>query len=156
MVYDEKVEMPRRHFTVTEVNKLIPSLERVFTDVIQLHASLRRCEEQLHSLGVVEVRPVPDEEDTGGSPGVQHAKAMYSAFYEMLLEALGRVAEMGGEVKDPGTGLVDFPGRRGSEDIFLCWQLGERSVTHWHSADAGFAGRRPIAHLSPKQRLPLD
>jgi hypothetical protein len=29
--------------------------------------------------------------------------------------------------------------------VFLCWKLGEESVTFWHEVDAGFAGRQPLA-----------
>jgi hypothetical protein len=30
------------------------------------------------------------------------------------------------------------------ETVLLCWKLGEKRITHWHSTDEGFAGRKPI------------
>jgi hypothetical protein len=51
---------------------------------------------------------------------------------------------MGVVVKDLETGLLDFPTERDGEVVFLCWRYGEPSVAHWHSLDAGFAGRQPL------------
>jgi hypothetical protein len=28
--------------------------------------------------------------------------------------------------------------------VSLCWKLGERGIGHWHSAEEGFRGRKPI------------
>jgi dTDP-4-amino-4,6-dideoxygalactose transaminase len=47
-------------------------------------------------------------------------------------------------VRDPETGLVDFPGVREGRPVFLCWRLGEDAVAHWHDVDSGFLGRRPL------------
>ena len=47
-------------------------------------------------------------------------------------------------VKDIARGLVDFYSLSGDRLIFLCWQLGERAVDHWHTLEGGFAGRQPL------------
>ena len=47
-------------------------------------------------------------------------------------------------LRDPETGLVDFPGVREGRPIFLCWQLGEDAVEHWHEPESGFLGRRRL------------
>ena len=41
-------------------------------------------------------------------------------------------------------GLIDFPCMLGSEVVFLCWQIGEASVTHYHRIEDGFAGRKTL------------
>jgi hypothetical protein len=148
--------MPRRVFTVAEVNRLIPSLERIFTDVVQLHGAVRRVEKELNGLGVKMSRKILSGDDNDGSPAIRRAKAVWKGTYEALLEAVGQVAALGGEVKDLESGLVDFPGERGSDEIFLCWILGEKRITHWHPIDSGFSGRRPIDHLVPLGPSPLD
>jgi hypothetical protein len=28
--------------------------------------------------------------------------------------------------------------------VLLCWKMGEKSITHWHGTDEGFAGRKLI------------
>ena len=63
------------------------------------------------------------------------------------IEALLReIAELGIEVKDPGRGLIDFRTRRGGEEVYLCWRLGEGDrIGWWHTIEGGFAARRPLA-----------
>jgi hypothetical protein len=63
---------------------------------------------------------------------------------EAVAECVLALEELGVQVKDPDTGLVDFPARRGDEDVLLCWRLGEPEVAHWHGLEDGFAGRRPL------------
>ena len=41
-------------------------------------------------------------------------------------------------------GLIDFPCVLGSEVVFLCWQIGESTVAHYHRIEDGFAGRKPL------------
>ena len=50
----------------------------------------------------------------------------------------------GAQIKSLEDGLLDFPAKRGDDDILLCWRLGEEDIQFWHGADEGFAGRRPI------------
>ena len=33
------------------------------------------------------------------------------------------------------------------EVMHVFWKHGEQTIEHWHEADAGFAGRRPVADL---------
>lgn len=61
-----------------------------------------------------------------------------------VAECIREIQRLGAEVKDPETGLVDFPARRGEEEVLLCWRLGEPEVAFWHSLEGGFAGRRPL------------
>ena len=58
--------------------------------------------------------------------------------------AIGELHALGVRVKDPEQGLVDFPARRGGEDVLLCWLLGEDEVAYWHGLEEGFAGRKPL------------
>ena len=63
---------------------------------------------------------------------------------EAVAECVLALEDLGVQVKDPDTGLVDFPARRGDEDVLLCWLLGEPEVAHWHGLEEGFAGRKPL------------
>lgn len=159
--------MPRRLFTVVEVDRMIPQLQTIFTEVVQLRTLLRREEERLERAGIkvsselLEGTSVDRGADrmvggTTSSVELRHTKARFRAYYEALAESLQRVADLGGEVKDLDMGLVDFPGRRGSDDVLLCWKLGERHLTHWHPVDAGFSSRRLIDELVPREPPPLD
>ncbi len=61
-----------------------------------------------------------------------------------LVAALGGLEELGVQLKDPRTGLVDFLSNRNGEQVELCWQLGEDRVAHWHRIGEGFPGRKPL------------
>jgi len=55
------------------------------------------------------------------------------------------IAALGVLVKDPTSGLIDFPTLRDGRTVYLCWRLGEgERIRHWHEVDAGFAGRQPL------------
>ena len=60
---------------------------------------------------------------------------------------------MGVAVKDVEIGLCDFLGKMGTQDVWLCWQYGEKEVAWWHTLDSGFAGRKPISPDRPSPRL---
>lgn len=134
--------MAARTFTLAEVNALIPSLERIFADILQLRGGLRALEQKLAGAGIEVTKEVL--EDDAGPAELRKVKALFRAYYEEMVLALERIRELGGEVKDIDVGLVDFPGRRDGQEILLCWRAGERSCGFWHTTDTGFAGRRPI------------
>jgi len=64
---------------------------------------------------------------------IQHAK-----------DAVAEIHATGVQVKDLDIGLLDFPCRVDGEIVLLCWKMGEPTITHWHSTEEGYSGRRPI------------
>lgn len=77
--------------------------------------------------------------DGGGAEGSDWFRAQ-----RQLKEGLEWLAERGILLRDPETGLVDFPADVGGRRVFLCWRLGEDEVAWYHDEDSGFAGRRPL------------
>jgi len=139
------MSMPRAHFTVGEVEALIPALERIFVQVLQLRAGLRALGQKLDRAGVKVNREGQVETDLESGPlAVRQAKAVFRGLDDALSDEVERIRGLGGEVKDIDLGLVDFPSTRNGEEILLCWKLGEKSLGYWHSVDGGFATRRPI------------
>ena len=59
-------------------------------------------------------------------------------------DAIAEIDSIGVQVKDIDIGLLDFPCEVDGKIILLCWKLGEKTITHWHGTDEGFAGRKPI------------
>jgi hypothetical protein len=148
--------MSRRYFTVGEVDRLIPKLERIFVLVFQLRAGMRTEEVKLERAGVKLSQETLERDSARDPAAVRQAKALFRAYYETLTEHLAEVETLGGEVKDLEMGLVDFLARRGDEDILLCWRLGERSVEYWHAVDAGYRARRPLDDEVPREPPGLD
>jgi hypothetical protein len=61
-----------------------------------------------------------------------------------IAECAERINAAGAEIKSLEEGLLDFPAKRGEEDVLLCWKLGEEEIRYWHGLDEGFAGRKPL------------
>jgi hypothetical protein len=61
-----------------------------------------------------------------------------------IAECAERITAVGAQIKSLEDGLLDFPARRGDEVVLLCWKLGEDEIGYWHSAEEGFAGRKPL------------
>ena len=58
--------------------------------------------------------------------------------------AIVAIQAYGAELKDPATGLLDFPAMRGDSPVYLCWRYGEPRIGFWHPLETGIAGRQPL------------
>jgi hypothetical protein len=79
------------------------------------------------------------EIDGGGTEGSDWFRAQETLKRELLW-----LAGRGILLRDPDTGLVDFPAERDGERVFLCWRLGEDRVGWYHSERSGFSSRKPL------------
>lgn len=127
-------------FTVEEAEALIPELERLFTAVAELAAqaeakaaALRRRDER------GEADPAAD--------AIERAQIQFLA--QSADERLREVVALGAVPKGVAPALVDFPHRLGGRDVYLCWRLGEKRLTHYHGCDEGFSERRPLPRRRP-------
>ena len=77
--------------------------------------------------------------DGGGTEGSDWFRAQETLKRELLW-----LADRGILLRDPDTGLVDFPAERDGERVFLCWRLGEERVRWYHSERSGFSSRKPL------------
>jgi hypothetical protein len=59
-------------------------------------------------------------------------------------DTLTEIDSIGVQVKDLEQGLLDFPYVMDGKTVLLCWKLGEPAITHWHTEEEGFAGRKPL------------
>lgn len=75
----------------------------------------------------------------GGEPG----RRVGEAFLEVrgMLETLEEAEIV---VRDIDRGLIDFPAMRDGREVYLCWELGEEEVGHWHDLSSGYGGRQPL------------
>jgi len=77
--------------------------------------------------------------DGGGIAGGDWFEAQ-----ERLRADLMTLADEGILLRDPASGLVDFPAEVEGQRVFLCWRLGEERVAWFHGPQAGFSGRKPL------------
>lgn len=121
---------PERRFTPDEANALIPELTELLPRIREVRQTVLRAGEHIKNTAAM---------NGGGAPGKEYWEAVST-----LRRAVEHLADEGIILRDPETGLVDFPAMRDGRQVFLCWRLGESSVGFWHGEQGGFAGRRPL------------
>jgi len=63
---------------------------------------------------------------------------------DAISDCAEQINQAGAQVKSLEEGLLDFPAKRGEEDVLLCWKLGEDEIRFWHGIDEGFSARKPL------------
>ncbi|MFN2397285.1 MAG: DUF2203 domain-containing protein [Gemmatimonadaceae bacterium] len=126
-----------KSFTVEDANRTLPLVSRIVQDIVSQYAKwqVRVDEFAMMTAGARAEKPDP------------RAETLQLEVQSLAAEIEGYVKELerlGIEFKGFDTGLVDFPGEIEGRPVYLCWQLGESSVQHWHEKDAGFAGRQQL------------
>ncbi len=124
--------MDTRNFSLDEANQLLPRLRPL----------LRRLQEAQKALADRDLlqRLRTAAAGNGGGVAARDVLATGDEFGRITAE----IENLGVVVRDPATGLVDFPAERGGEPVFLCWRVEEDAVGHWHDRDSGYMGRQPL------------
>jgi hypothetical protein len=133
--------MSDRTFTLDEAHSLLPVLESLLRATIagkklieEFEAELQALQHRIFLNGGTYLDVVP----------LARRKAERTKAEQRAKDALAEIDSIGVQVKDLNIGLLDFPCEVEGEIVLLCWKLGEKSITHWHGTQEGFAGRKPI------------
>jgi hypothetical protein len=138
----------KKYFTAAEANATLPLLRSILRDVTELAADLKERHDRLSRVEVPAGAKVGD----AYQEEVREMQAEFERDRERMQEYVEELHRLGGVLKDPYTGLVDFPSVVDDHEVFLCWRLGEPEVAHWHELDAGFAGRQKLAPAGTAKR----
>ena len=130
-----------RTFTIDEAQSLLPVLESLLKRAIEGKQAAEKVETDLADVarriyfaGGLKV----DAAD------ILKQRAELEEHLKRVRETIAEIDAIGVQVKDLDTGLLDFPCRVEDEVVLLCWRLGEPSIEHWHTMEAGFKGRQPV------------
>ena len=129
-----------RHFTRKEANALLTQVRPLTEQLVEHRASLAAAQVERTKLAL-QIAGNGGGVDSAGAASLDEQIAREHAGVARCVNA---IHELGGVVKDPDTGLVDFPARLAGGEAFLCWRLGEDEIDHWHGIDEGFSGRKPL------------
>lgn len=131
-----------RVFTIEEVNALIPQLSEMVQAQMTRHSEIAEHLVELTRLcGAVPATLVdqPEESET-----VRGLKSTLRGMIQQYADGWNDVEDLGGVVKDPQMGTVDFYSTLDGRSVWLCWQFGEDTLGYYHEIDAGFVGRKPL------------
>jgi hypothetical protein len=128
-------------FTLDEAQSLLPVLESLLKRALEakhaaeeLEAGLSEVARQIYLSGGMKVDVA----------AVAQKRAEMEQHMQRVRESVAEIDAIGVQVKDIDTGLLDFPCRLEDQVVLLCWRLGEVSIEHWHTVEAGFQGRQPL------------
>jgi hypothetical protein len=133
--------MSDRTFTLDEALSLLPVLESLLRTAIggkkimeDIEAEMQALNHRIFLNGGTHVDVV----------AIARRKAERAKAEQRAKDALAEIDSIGVQVKDLDIGLLDFPCEVEGRVVLLCWKMGERTITHWHGTEEGFAGRKPI------------
>jgi hypothetical protein len=122
----------QRHYTTESATAVIPIVRATVRKLQDAKRMLQDCGFDAGFATLAEV--------TGGAwAGRARAKAAVTA-------TLGfeKLEELDLLVRDLEAGLIDFPALRDGREVYLCWQVDEPEIGHWHAAETGYPGRLPL------------
>jgi hypothetical protein len=141
--------MSDRTFTLDEALSLLPVLESLLRTAISAKKILEEVGAEQQALahriflnGGTFVDVVP----------LARRKAERIKAEQRAKDAIAEIDSIGVQVKDLDIGLLDFPCEVEGQIVLLCWKMGEKSITHWHGTEEGFAGRKPIDERIARSR----
>ncbi len=128
-------------FTLDEAQSLLPVLEALLRRATEgkeaaekLEAELAEVNRRIHLSGGMRV----------DISTVARQRAEMEGHMQRVRETIAEIDAIGVQVKDMESGLLDFPCRIDDEVVLLCWRMGEATIEHWHTVEAGFKGRQPV------------
>ena len=139
-------KMPRT-FTLAEAETLLPVLESLLRSAMQSKALIEEVEAELDA---VRNRVTVNGGTLVDVVTLARRKAERDKAVQRAKDAVAEIDAAGVQVKDLDIGLLDFPCMVEGDVVLLCWKLGEKGITHYHSTTEGFAGRKPIDNRIPR------
>jgi hypothetical protein len=133
--------MPTRTFSLDEAQTLLPVLESLLRTAIRGKKLIEDVDAEFQDTAH---RVFLNGGTLLNVVRLARRKAEREKTVQRVKDAVAEIDATGVQVKDLDIGLLDFPCRVNGEIILLCWKMGEKSITHWHNTEEGFAGRKPI------------
>jgi hypothetical protein len=127
--------MAQKLFSPSQANAALALVRPIVSDVV-LH--------QTRLVELVNAYQAKKRQPDASQVFLNETKQEMSAVTAQRDACVAELADVGVEMKDAATGLVDFPGELDGERVLWCWRLGEDRVEFFHGESEGFAGRKPI------------
>ena len=128
-------------FTVEEANRLLAEVKPRLERLMESKKEFDRLQSRIEVLSLVAEKTTPQNPDARELRRLSERRALVA---EQLSAGITAIHRRGCLIKDLDRGLLDFYALSGDRLIFLCWQIGESEVAHWHTLEGGFSARQPL------------
>jgi hypothetical protein len=128
-------------FSLDEANALAGKLKPEVARLVALHAELAKIETAVAALSLAVAGADADNPDAIELAKLSDRRAELG---RLIGDGVRAIHDRGALVKDLERGLLDFYALSGDRLIFLCWQLDEPEISHWHTLEGGFSSRQPL------------
>jgi hypothetical protein len=129
-----------RLYTLEEARALLPRIMPVLAELKVVAGMVREHMETV----ATQQRVVPGNGHLKADAFTDEEAESRQAEHRRWEACIKELTELGIEIKDPESGLIDFYHERDGEVVFLCYRHGEPDIDYWHTLQGGFAGRRPL------------
>src|SRR5437016_1206371 len=129
-----------RIFTLEEANRAVVELRPVVERMVEHRRRLVAAQKQQSDL----ITRIAGNGGDMQPSDLREAGEAIEREAAAISECAEQINAAGAQIKSLEEGLLDFPARRGDEDVLLCWKLGEDEIAYWHGLEEGFAGRKPL------------
>lgn len=119
----------RKHFNLEEANTMIPHME------MAVEKMQRLCSRMREKVGLLAQE---------GHPAHAQLRPGLRPLFADMAQTVQSIEKQGGVFKGVALGLVDFPAVLNGEEVYLCWQYGEKEIAYYHKRTAGFSVRQPL------------
>jgi len=133
--------MAERTFTIAEAQSLLSVLESLIRTAIEGKNLIESVDTEFQAIAH---RVFLNGGTFLNIVHLARRKAEREKALQRVKDAIAEIDSIGVQVKDLDIGLLDFPCEVDGRTVLLCWKLGEKSITHWHGVNEGYAGRKPI------------
>src|ERR1700722_770103 len=121
----------KKYFTAAEANAMLPLVRAIVTDIAELAHELRDRHERLTHIPPARRNALTDAH----KEELELVEAEMERGQQRMREYEKELRQLGVEMKDYFTGLIDFPCLMNGREVYLCWRLGEPEVQHWHELE---------------------
>ena len=126
----------KKRFSLSQANKALPLVKRIVGDIVRAHGKAVDLQGK--------------SEDTRDSKAQSVVQKDLAGTMDRLADYVQELTDVGVELKDYETGLIDFIGQHQGRDVYLCWKLGEEKIAFWHELNGGYSGRKPVSMLEER------
>jgi len=128
-------------FSIEEANRLVSELTPEMKRLMLAKRELDRLERRIAALTLAVSGADAENPDARDLRQLTERRTLLT---RQLATGVQGIHQRGCLLKDLDRGLLDFYAVSGDRLIFLCWQMGETEIAHWHPLEGGYANRQPL------------